>query len=57
MYEEFTAKVTAVIHHHDTGCYGNQDFITTSIKKKNEMPENDKKAAAQSKINKTMLYL
>lgn len=34
MYEEFTTKVTAVIHHHDTGCYGNQDFITTSIKKK-----------------------
>lgn len=48
--EEFTAKVTAVIHHHDIGYYGNQDCITTSILKKHpEMLENHKKAAAQNK--------
>lgn len=29
--EEFTPKMTAVIHHHDIGYYGNQDCITTSI--------------------------
>lgn len=57
--EEFTAKVTAVIHHHDIGYYGNQDCMTTSIKKtKNpEMLENHKKAAAQKKIKKPVLYL